>query len=160
MKIAIDFDGTCVTHEFPKVGRDIGAVPVLKELIRNGHQLILYTMRSDMDEVKTDDPNIFSQSGAYLTDAINWFKKNDIELYSIQKDIGQEKWTESNKCYAELYIDDAALGCPLIEPEFHRPYVDWYKVAIRLMEKGIIKKTHNKIGYFRRDFDGDIIVIP
>ena len=28
--IAIDFDGTVVTHEYPKVGRDIGAVPVLK----------------------------------------------------------------------------------------------------------------------------------
>jgi hypothetical protein len=28
--IAVDFDGTCVTHEYPKVGRDIGAVPVLK----------------------------------------------------------------------------------------------------------------------------------
>jgi len=28
MEICIDFDGTCVTHEFPKVGKDIGAVPV------------------------------------------------------------------------------------------------------------------------------------
>lgn len=33
MVIAVDFDGTCVTHEFPKVGKDIGAVPVLKELV-------------------------------------------------------------------------------------------------------------------------------
>jgi hypothetical protein len=29
MYIVIDFDGTCVAHEFPKVGKDIGAVPVL-----------------------------------------------------------------------------------------------------------------------------------
>ena len=29
MDILIDFDGTCVAHEFPKVGKDIGAVPVL-----------------------------------------------------------------------------------------------------------------------------------
>ena len=35
MVIGIDFDGTCVTHEFPFVGIDIGAVPVLKELIAN-----------------------------------------------------------------------------------------------------------------------------
>jgi hypothetical protein len=27
--IAVDFDGTCVTHEYPKVGRDIGAESVL-----------------------------------------------------------------------------------------------------------------------------------
>jgi len=33
MEICIDFDGTCVTHEFPKVGKDIGAVPVLKKLV-------------------------------------------------------------------------------------------------------------------------------
>lgn len=32
MDIVIDFDGTCVTHEFPLVGKDIGAVPVLKKL--------------------------------------------------------------------------------------------------------------------------------
>ncbi len=25
MIIAIDFDGTCVTHMYPKIGRDIGA---------------------------------------------------------------------------------------------------------------------------------------
>lgn len=30
MIIAVDFDGTCVTHEYPKVGREIGAVGVLK----------------------------------------------------------------------------------------------------------------------------------
>jgi hydroxymethylpyrimidine pyrophosphatase-like HAD family hydrolase len=48
MIIAIDFDGTCVTHEFPKVGKDINAVPVLKALVENGHQLVLFTMRSDI----------------------------------------------------------------------------------------------------------------
>lgn len=32
MIIAVDFDGTCVTHEFPKVGKDIGAAPILKNL--------------------------------------------------------------------------------------------------------------------------------
>ena len=46
MFIAIDFDGTCVTHDYPEVGKDIGAVPVLKRLIDAGHKLILHTMRS------------------------------------------------------------------------------------------------------------------
>ena len=46
MIIAVDFDGTIVTHEYPRIGRDIDAVPVLKELIENGHKIILYTMRS------------------------------------------------------------------------------------------------------------------
>ena len=47
MYIAIDFDGTCVTHEYPNIGKDIGAIPVLKQLVKDGHKLILYTMRSD-----------------------------------------------------------------------------------------------------------------
>ena len=48
MIIAIDFDGTCVTHEFPAVGRDIGAVPVLKAMVDRGDQLILFTMRNNI----------------------------------------------------------------------------------------------------------------
>lgn len=31
MILGLDFDGTCVTHEFPKIGKDIGAIPVLKK---------------------------------------------------------------------------------------------------------------------------------
>ena len=49
--IAIDFDGTCVTHEYPNVGRDIGAAPVLRKLVENGHKLILWTMRDDKGQV-------------------------------------------------------------------------------------------------------------
>ncbi len=45
--INVDFDGTVVTHEFPKIGKDIGAVPVLRELVEHGHKLILFTMRSN-----------------------------------------------------------------------------------------------------------------
>ena len=59
MTINIDFDGTCVTHDFPKVGKSIGAEKVLKRLTDNGHQLILFTMRSDGTEAKTViDPTI------------------------------------------------------------------------------------------------------
>ena len=36
----IDFDGTCVTHEFPNIGKDIGAVPVLRDIVAAGHKLI------------------------------------------------------------------------------------------------------------------------
>ena len=49
MDILIDFDGTVVTHDFPAVGKDIGSVPVLKRLVDNGHRLILFTMRSDVE---------------------------------------------------------------------------------------------------------------
>ena len=96
--ICIDFDGTCVTHEFPDVGKDIGAVPVLKKLVKAGHQLILYTMRSEKNT---------------LDDAIHWFANNDIPLYGINENPEQKSWTLSPKPFAHLYIDDSALGAPL-----------------------------------------------
>lgn len=115
MIIAIDFDGTCVTHEYPKIGKDIGSVVVLKQLVQYGHQLILWTMRS----------------GDTLNDAINWFKDNDIPLYGINTNPTQKTWTQSPKAYANLYIDDAAFGCPfLFDKEISdRPYVDWNEIA-------------------------------
>lgn len=142
MIIAIDFDGTCVSHEFPKVGRDIGAVPVLQELVKNGHKLVLFTMRSDIVNPTGEDNELHLESGDYLTDALNWFKENDIPLYGIQTNPTQHTWTTSPKAYAHLYIDDSALGCPLA---FNREisknaFVNWSVVRVMLQEIGILLK--------------------
>jgi len=145
--ICIDFDGTCVTHEFPKVGKDIGAVPVLKKLIESGHQLVLFTMRSDIVNPTGEDNELHLESGNYLTDAVNWFKENEIPLYGIQTNPTQHTWTTSPKAYAQLYIDGAALGCPLLYGNFgengegfyfDKPQVDWEKVKDILIKNGII----------------------
>ena len=77
--IAVDFDGTCVTHEYPYIGQDVGAVPVLKELVEQGHNLILYTMRS----------------GKLEKDAVAWFKEHGIPLYAVNSNPTQKKWTDS-----------------------------------------------------------------
>jgi hypothetical protein len=141
MVINIDFDGTCVTHDFPRVGKDIGAVPVLKKLVENGHQLILFTMRSDRKEATpVIDPTIQNVTGKFLTEAVEWFKSHDIPLYGIQTNPTQRNWTTSPKSYAELMIDDSALGCPLKYNESlsTRPFVDWEKVEELLIEKGIL----------------------
>lgn len=135
MTINIDFDGTCVTHDFPRVGKDIGAVPVLKKLVAVGHKLILFTMRSDKATPNvSDDPNIEPINGQFLTDAVNWFKENDIPLYGIQTNPTQHHWTESPKSYAQLMIDDSALGCPLKMDLTlsDRLFVDWEKVEYEL----------------------------
>ena len=118
MYIALDFDGTCVTHEFPKVGKDIGAVPVLKDLVDKGHKLILHTMRA-----KGND------GIDYLQPAVKWFEDNGIPLFGVNHNPTQDRWTTSLKAFAHIYIDDAALGCPLITSKLsERPYVDWVKV--------------------------------
>jgi len=130
MIIAIDFDGTCVTHDFPFIGKDIGAVPVLKRLVECGHKLILWTMRSDGDKY----PDV-------LDAATKWFKDNDIPLYGINKN-NDQSWSTSPKAYCHLYIDDAALGCPLrFNPEFHsRPFADWYSIHLWLHKEGYFDK--------------------
>ena len=125
MTIAIDFDGTCVTHEYPKIGKENeGCVDILKELVREGHKLILYTMRS----------------GKTLKQAVDWFKERGIPLWGINENPTQSAWTASPKIYANMYIDDAACGCPLIydKSKSGRPFVDWDAVKIILLRNGFI----------------------
>jgi hypothetical protein len=131
LTIAIDFDGTCVTHEFPKVGKDIGAVPVLKKIIGAGHRIILYTMRAK----PMKDGDIDTEK-----DAIDWFKSNGIPLYGVNNNSGQSNWTKSKKIHADLYIDDASLGAPLKTDESisQRPYYDWELAEKLLKDRGVI----------------------
>lgn len=132
--ICIDFDGTCVTHEFPNVGKDIGAVPVLKKLVEQGHKLVLFTMRSDMQKgtakkgsLGWDNPEDLHLKTNVLEDAVNWFIQHDIPLFGINVNPEQKEWTASPKAYGQIYIDDAALGCPLKFDKnmCKRPFVDW-----------------------------------
>ena len=69
MIICVDFDGTCVTHDFPEIGKDIGAIPILLRLVDAGHKLILYTMRSDIYNIISDNQEIQKVPGFYLKDA-------------------------------------------------------------------------------------------
>jgi len=140
----IDFDGTAVSHEFPKVGNDIGAVPVLKRLVEEGHQLILFTMRSDAKatskEARSEEyPDVAPRN--FLSDAVQWFKDNNIPLYGIQENPTQKKWTSSPKPYCHIYIDDAALGCPLTYNEeiSDRLFVDWVAVEKYLVSMNVLK---------------------
>ena len=46
MIIAVDFDGTIVEHRYPKIGEERPfAIETLKMLIRDHHQLILWSVR-------------------------------------------------------------------------------------------------------------------
>lgn len=118
MIIAVDFDGTCVEHDYPDVGMDVeGAVDVLKALNAKGHKLILFTMRS----------------GSKLDAAVRWFKERKIELWAVNTNPEQKSWTDSVKVHADLYIDDSAVGCPLMFiDDAPRPMVNWVKVRERL----------------------------
>ncbi len=146
--ICVDFDGTCVTHEFPNVGKEIGAGVVLKKITDTGHKLVLFTMRSEKqkgDAVKGslgwENPESIDLKTNVLQDAVAWFKKHNIPLYGINENPEQKSWTSSPKAYGQIYIDDAALGCPVIhDPNFSdRPFVDWVEIAKILISLKVIQ---------------------
>jgi len=123
--ICVDFDGTCVTNEYPEIGKDVpNCIEVLKKLNEKKVNIILLTQRD----------------GKKLTDAVEWFKKNDIKLYGINDNPSQSSWSKSRKVYADLYIDDRNLGCPIT---LHRSlsdkvFVDWKKVEKILKEMRVL----------------------
>lgn len=113
--IGIDFDGTCVTDLFPYVGDNIGAASVLRKLA-DKNILILYTVRD----------------GKYLQDAVDWFKYNHINLYSVN--YNPEPVSSSPKLYCDYYIDDRNIGTPLTD----KGYVDWNKMLVLLRQKNLL----------------------
>jgi len=120
MIICVDFDGTIVDHCYPEIGKPVPyALESIKFLIENNHKIILFTMRS----------------GNTLNEAVKYLLDNGIELFGINENPEQHTWTESRKVYANMYIDDAAVGCPLIKPnKFNRECVNWDSI-IKLIYK-------------------------
>ena len=125
MYICIDFDGTIVDHRFPEVGPPVpGALEWMSKFQAAGARLILFTMCSDG-----------GRNGEVLSAAVRYLEENGIQLYGINKNPTQVHWTSSPKAYGQLYIDDAAFGCPLVELDgFQRPCVDWDIVGPAVME--------------------------
>ena len=99
MTIAVDFDGTIVTHEYPNIGKEIPfAVQTLKMLQDDGHKLILWTVRE----------------GDLLRDAIQWCREKGLEFYAANKDYPEEEEQNNNhysrKLKADVWIDDRNIG--------------------------------------------------
>jgi hypothetical protein len=97
VKIAIDFDGTIVEHEYPKIGKEkLFAFQTLIEFEKMGARLILWTFRT----------------GKELEEAIEYCRKNGIEFYAVNKNYPEEVVDEtvSRKIDADIYIDDKNIG--------------------------------------------------
>ena len=85
MIIGVDFDGTCVTHEFPKVGREIGAAQVLKRLTDVGHQIILFTMRSQKRAGTADKILLNTETGNLVIQDWKTNSTNILQVYNNKK---------------------------------------------------------------------------
>jgi hypothetical protein len=97
LKIAVDFDGTIVEHEFPNIGKEMpGAFDTLIKLIEHGHQLILWTFRD----------------GEQLEDAINFCLERGVMFWTINSSFPNEEYSPyiSRKIHADIFIDDKNFG--------------------------------------------------
>jgi hypothetical protein len=97
IKIAVDFDGTIVDHEYPAIGKEkLFAFQTLKELDKLGARLILWTFRS----------------GKELDEAVEYCRKNGIEFYAVNNNYPEEIYDgkTSRKIDADIYIDDRNVG--------------------------------------------------
>jgi len=98
LKIAVDFDGTIVEHQYPEIGKEITfALPTLRALQEQGHQLILWTYRS----------------GKELEEAVEYCRRNGVEFYAVNASYPEEEFDEdydSRKIDADIFIDDRNIG--------------------------------------------------
>lgn len=98
MTIAVDFDGTIVSHRYPEIGREMPfAVDTLKMLTREGHRLILWSVRE----------------GHLLDEAVAWCRERGLEFYAVNKDYPEEERSHDNfsrKLKVDLFIDDRNVG--------------------------------------------------
>lgn len=97
IKIAVDFDGTIVDHEYPAIGKEkLFAFITLKELQKRGALLLLWTYRE----------------GAELEEAVEFCRKNGIEFYAVNKNYPEEQPADNNprKLNADIFIDDRNVG--------------------------------------------------
>ncbi|MCL1867338.1 MAG: hypothetical protein FWF72_00075 [Paludibacter sp.] len=98
MTIAVDFDGTIVTHEYPRIGKEIPfACATLKKLTDDGHRLILWSVRE----------------GAMLQDAVDFCKSKGVEFYAVNSNYPEQLPAgemQPRKLMVDLFIDDRNLG--------------------------------------------------
>lgn len=128
MKIAVDFDGTIVTHKYPAIGKEIPfAFQTLKLLQQKGHLLVLWTYRS----------------GGLLQEAVDFCKKNGLEFYAVNQNYPEETQEDRSprKLDVDLFIDDRNIGglpswgeiyqmiCPeeQIDIQFRKQQTKWYQ---------------------------------
>jgi hypothetical protein len=119
LKIAVDFDGTLCTFNFPKIGEQTEDMKqlmnILIEMRKDGHKLILWTNRGDNKEYPV------------LTEAIEWCKERGLEFDAVNQNLPNQKKVSgpSPKIMADVYIDDLAINA-----KDWRDIVDFQEIKI------------------------------
>lgn len=92
--MAVDFDGTLVTDEYPNIGHERSQFcSMIRKLQKMGVKSVLWT----------------SRTGQQLDDAINWCIEHDLHFDTVNENIREVKeltGQDTRKVYANVYFDD------------------------------------------------------
>lgn len=122
--IAVDFDGTIVKDEYPKIGEpQLFAFETLRKLEEGGYRLILWTLRD----------------GKKLEEAVEFCKKNGITFYAINKNYPEEVVNNQSirKLHADIFIDDRNIG----------GFMGWGKIYQLMFNNELEIKENKKKGF-------------
>ncbi|WP_268224453.1 BT0820 family HAD-type phosphatase [Sinomicrobium oceani] len=137
--IAVDFDGTIVTHRYPEIGKPVpGALAIIMALQRKGHRLILWTYRE----------------GRYLEEAVAYCRTHGIEFYAVNENYPGEaqQGNYPRKLNADIFIDDRNAGGLMgwkeiwqwLYPEEDRSYATHQKASVLSVLKRLLFPTRKK----------------
>lgn len=97
MIIAVDFDGTLAVTEYPHIICPINEVlSFVRRYKEYGNTIILNTCRH----------------GKELDEAVEWCKNHGLVFDYVNENVPEliEKYGDSRKIYADVYIDDRAIS--------------------------------------------------
>lgn len=96
MIIAVDFDGTIVEHQYPKIGKPIPfAIETLLQIQKDNHILLLWTVRE----------------GDLLQEAIDYCADRGLYFFAANENYpGENRAQAARKLNADMFIDDRNLG--------------------------------------------------
>ena len=118
ISIAVDFDSTlCLTDGYPNiVGPNGDCFHILRKWQAMGCKILLHTMRHGTE---LEAARVWCANCKFFFDGVNHNPENE------ERD---PDWNE--KMYAVFYIDDKALGTPLLHDTegIIRDHVDWEEI--------------------------------
>jgi hypothetical protein len=132
MLIQLDFDGTVVEFNWPKIGLlNQGCIEVVEKLRNAGHEIVLNTYRADLNDGTLEEAHSFLQEIGVFP-SYEPVPTNERKVKSPPWDL--EKFIENQI----LFIDDDTENIPLRScVGCHLLMVDWLKLDKQFREKGV-----------------------
>jgi hypothetical protein len=132
MLIQLDFDGTVVEFNWPKIGLlNEGCIEVVEKLRNSGHEIVLNTYRADLNDGTLEEAQAFVKE-------IGIFSSHE-PVPTNERKVKSPPWNLGKFIEDQiLFIDDDTENIPL-RPciDCHLLMVDWLELDKQFRERGI-----------------------